>query len=196
MPLSLCRLLRFSSSSVVMASQSPKNVDRVDLASLKGVFPPSNQSLLEHARSNNRSYHYRWSWSGFRDAHRIRRWRWDECRIAASHGSPLVFDPTLPKGDQICYIREEDMLELLGKGNDEDQTAHFNVKLVLFFTKDTSAPYAPSIGSNTLSNLLGMFGIQWLQDHYPSQIVTSLVRDETSLTDTCSKCFDPRERML
>jgi len=175
-----------------MGPQSLKNLDRADLASLKGVSPPSDQSLLDHARENFRSDRNRWSWSGFRDAHRIRRWRWDEYRSAASREPPLFLDSTLPKEQQIGYISEDKIVEFLRQVKGEDDAELSGGRLVLSFSKDMSPPYTPSTGSETLLGLSDIFKVQWLQDHYPAQISTSLLRDETSLENTRGELFMPR----
>jgi hypothetical protein len=143
------------------------------LESLSGVSPPNDRSLLTHARENIPSTRNEWQWSGFHEAHKVRLWKWDEYRLAARREPPLFLDYRDSVEPKIDYIRAEDIVEFLKNDNHDNPSV---VRLVLSFTTGKRLPCAPALDLANLSTIEALFGVQWLQQYYPSQITASFSR--------------------
>ncbi|KAM7191238.1 hypothetical protein V8F20_009416 [Naviculisporaceae sp. PSN 640] len=140
-------------------------------ASTRGVSPPPDQTLLDHAAAHRTTANSGWSWAAFQEAHRLRKWRWDKYRKVARRESPLALnirgqEPTTPS-----YI-DPDAVTVLA--DDEPPERQTRVKLVVSFTNGICAPYSPVLSADTLRIIHELFGTVWFQNYYPSQMLTTL----------------------
>ncbi|KAK5652635.1 hypothetical protein OQA88_10228 [Cercophora sp. LCS_1] len=135
-----------------------------------GVAPPRNQTLFSQARLRVVTTELnRWCWSGWEKANQLRYGVWRDYRIAAYDESPLSLDITKSESPTIDYIENDNVQVFLESKNTESL-----FKVVLSFTRGTYAPFTPLLPEATLAGTLSIFGVEWLLQHYPSRLATSL----------------------
>jgi len=162
-----------------MDSEDSKHVSSKRPPSETGVEPPDSQSLLSQARDHCPSMRNEWSWSGWKEAHKLRKWKWDAYREL-----PLSFEYNEEEDPKIDYIEIGKVVDFLSTDKEEDPPA---VKLVVSFTRGICPPWGTMFDSAMLSTLAAMFHVQRLQDYYPSKIVPSFSRSYGSDKTTQSE---------
>jgi len=168
-----------------MPSHDDENaLELVRMTSMEGESPPQDRTLLAHAHQYSPSKRTEWNWSGFPEAHILRRWKWDEYRLAACREPPISLDCKEAENPKITYIQQDAIADFLQDDNEVNQSV---IKLVVSFTSGISAPYKPSLDSTALLDLTSLFGVQSLREHYPSQITTSFWRNTGPTKDTWSE---------
>ncbi|KAH8702767.1 hypothetical protein GQ44DRAFT_732774 [Phaeosphaeriaceae sp. PMI808] len=156
-------------------------------ASLVGISPPKNRTLLAHTRQCSPSTRTEWRWSGWAEASALRRWKWDEYRLAACRELPLSLECRKGEDPRLDYIQTDAIADFL---RDDNQGSVAAVKLVVSFTEGICAPYRPLLDSAILTKISNLFSVQELQEHYPSHVISSFWRkggpENTTQTFACS----------